>query len=124
MLSFTRIDLRGIYGGIAAGALAGAALFGAVGTAAADPTPANCTAADLARASASAATETAAYLTAHPDVNEFFTKLKTEPQDDAEAALQAYMDANPQVHTDLKQLRQPLADQQKRCNWTSSELPE
>lgn len=82
----------------------------------ADPAPPGCTAADLARVSSAVAADTSGYLFAHPDVNAFFTGLKGEQRDEFSTELQAYMDANPQVHADLQRIRQPLADQRDRCN--------
>ncbi|AEF34777.1 conserved hypothetical protein [Mycolicibacter sinensis] len=105
-----------------AGALAAAMLCGSAGTAAA--APAGCTAADLARVSASVATDTETYLTAHSDVNEFFTSLKTMPAEQVQSSVESYMDSHPQVHDDLKKIRQPRNDLQKRCNWSSDELPD
>lgn len=107
------------------GALVGAVLCGAgTGTAAADPAPAGCTAADLARESAVVASETEKYLAAHSDANDFFTDLKNTQHDDVQQKVESYMAANPQVHDDLKRIRQPRTDLQKRCNWASDELPD
>jgi len=63
------------------------------------PAPPNCTPADLAGVSAGVAAATSAYLFAYPDVNDYFTGL----------------DANPQVHSDLVAIRQPLIDFRSRC---------
>lgn len=105
-------------GGGVGSAVVGVVLCAGAGPALAeppDPAPPNCTAADLARISAGVAAETSGYLTAHPDVNEFFTGLKGEQRDDAQGAVQTYMDQHPQVHADLQRIRQPLADQRDRC---------
>jgi hemophore-related protein len=81
-----------------------------------DPAPApNCTAADLAQVSAGVAAATSAYLFTHPDVNAYFTSLKGQPRADIRDQLKEYMDANPQTHTDLEGIRQPLTDFQNRC---------
>jgi len=104
------------------GALATAMLCCSAGTAAA--APAGCTAADLARVSASVASATEGYLTSHSDVNEFFTSLKTMPAEQVQSSVENYMNDHPQVHDDLKNIRQPRSDLQKRCNWTSDELPD
>lgn len=111
-----------VIGGIAAGATFFGMLIGAAGFATADPmepapvpAPPNCTAADLAQVSAGVAAQTSAYLFAHPDVNDYFTSLKTQPQNGIPEQLQDYMTANPQVHTDLQGIRQPLTDMRNRC---------
>lgn len=103
-------------GALAGGALAGALLFGA-GSALADPEPAppGCTAADLARVSGGVATATSAYLYGHPDVNDFFTSLKGQRREDLRPQISDYMEANPQVHADLRAIRQPLTDLQNQC---------
>jgi hemophore-related protein len=103
----------------AAGVVSGAMFFGAGGPASADPEPApplpNCTAADLAGVAAGVAATTSAYMFAHPDVNDYFTSLKGTPRSEMRAKLQQYMDANPQVHTDLQGIRQPMTDFRNRC---------
>ncbi|SPM42142.1 hypothetical protein L842_2211 [Mycobacterium numidiamassiliense] len=120
MVSFAHATSRVITGGIAAGAISGAMLFGAVASAAADPAgpaPApNCTAADLAQVSAGVAAATSVYLFSHPDVNAYFTSLKGQPRSDQVDQVKQYMDANPQTHTDLEGIRQPLTDFHSRCN--------
>ena len=121
MVFFALGTFRVVAGGIAAGAISGAMLFGAAGSAMADPTepapapPPNCTAADLAGVSAGVAAAASAYLFAHPDVNDYFTSLKGRPRSEMRDELQAYMDANPQVHADLQGIRQPLTDFRGRC---------
>ena len=115
---------RRVLGGISAGAWAGAMFCCAAGTAVADPAPADCTAADLARVSAGVASETSGYLSAHPDVNEFFTKLKSAPHNDVQNQVETFMNAHPQVHADLQRIRQPRTDLQNRCQWLSDELPD
>jgi heme-binding protein len=120
MMSFGCAASHLVAGGIAAGVISGAMLFGAPGPAWADPmapapaTP-NCTAADLAGVSAGVAAATSAYLFAHPDVNDYFTGLKGTPRSEMRGQLQQYMDANPQVHSDLVGIRQPLIDFRSRC---------
>ncbi|MCH9708364.1 MAG: heme-binding protein [Actinomycetia bacterium] len=94
---------------------AGAVLFGAAVPAQAQPDPPNCTTADLAGVMTGVAAATSAYLFTHPPVNEFFTTLRDIPDDDKEAVLVAYMDANPQVLAELKAMRQPAADFRNRC---------
>lgn len=110
-----------------AGALgAGAAMLIGASSAIADPSPApappGCTAAELARVSGNVATATAAYLDGHPDVNDFFTSLKGLQSDDRRSQVQAYMDANPQVHAELRAIRQPLTDFQNRCEIAADPL--
>ncbi|HUO36704.1 MAG TPA: heme-binding protein [Mycobacterium sp.] len=112
---------------VAAGTLAGALLFGAVPSALADPpapppTPAlpappppNCTAADLAGVAAGVSAATSAYLFTHPDVNAFFTGLKGRPKSATKTDVQNYLNANPQVQSDLQGIRQPLMDFRNRC---------
>jgi hemophore-related protein len=123
---FALATSRVIVGRIAAGAISGAMLFATVGSASADwkadpadPTPAplpNCTAADLAQVSAGVAAATSEYLFGHQDVNAFFTGLKGQPRSDQVDQIKQYMDANPQTHTDLEGIRQPLTDFRNRCN--------
>lgn len=109
---------RMVVGGVA---VSGAMLFGAAGAAwgdPADPVPSplpNCTAADLAGVSARVAAATSVYLFSHPDVNDYFTSLKGQPRDDIRGEVQQYMDANPQTHSELEGIRQPLTDFRDRC---------
>jgi heme-binding protein len=120
MVFFALATSRAVVGGIAAGAMSGAMLFAAVGPAYADPDPApappNCTAADLAQVSSGVAAATSVYLFSHPDVNAFFTSLKGQPRTDQVDQVKQYMNANPQTHTDLEGIRQPLTDFRNRCN--------
>lgn len=123
MVFSARAGTRIVASGITAGVVSVAMLFAAGGTASAnwrvdlpDPAPApNCTAADLAQVSAGVAAATSAYLFTHPDVNAYFTSLKGQPRADIRDQLKQYMDANPQTHTDLEGIRQPLTDFQNRC---------
>lgn len=77
--------------------------------------PPNCTAADLAGVSAGVSAATSAYLFTHPDVNAFFTGLEGTPRDELRAGIATYLDANPQVRSDLQGIRQPLVDLRDRC---------
>lgn len=113
-----------VVGGISAGAVAVTMLWCAAGAAVADPVAPGCTAADLARVSGTVATETAAYLSAHPDVNEFFTSLKSQSQNDVRHEVESFMDAHPQAHADLQRIRQPREDLENRCQWSGDALPE
>ena len=95
------------------GVIAGALLFGAAAAASADPP--NCTAADLANVSAGVSSATSNYLFAHQDVNAFFTGLKGQPKSAIRDNVQNYLNANPQVQSDLQGIRQPLVDLRNRC---------
>jgi hemophore-related protein len=105
---------RAIAGAIATGAFSGAMLFGSAVTAVADPPP-GCTAADLARVQSGVSAATSDYLFSHPDVNAFFTGLKGQDRDTQRNNTQNYLNANPQIQTDLQGLRQPLVDLKARC---------
>ena len=98
---------------IGAGAVASALLVGMAPSALADEP--NCTAADLAGTAAGVSAATSAYLFTHPDVNAFFTGLNGTPRDDLRSQIQQYLDANPQVKSDLSGIRQPLTDLRNRC---------
>ncbi|MGE2736493.1 heme-binding protein [Mycolicibacterium vaccae] len=116
---------------VVAGLASGAVLLGAAVTVSAQPpspTPAppspapapappppNCTAADLAGVMSQVTAATQAYLYAHPPVNDFFTSLKDVPKEEKKAALENYLNANPQTQTDLRNIRQPAADFRNRC---------
>jgi hemophore-related protein len=106
-----------IKGVIGAGAVAGAALFGAA-IASSDPPPSvppPCTAAELARVMSGVTFDTSNYLTDHPDVNDFFTSLKGQTRDQINQNVQNYLDANPNVRSDLQGIRQPSIDFRARC---------
>jgi hemophore-related protein len=126
MLLSARAARRAVVGALGAGAVAGAMLIGAVPSALADPPappappapapgPPNCTAADLAGVSAGVSASTSAYLFSHPDVNAFFTGLKGQPKSAIRDSVQNYLNANPQVKSDLQGIRQPLIDLKNRC---------
>ena len=115
-----RTGRRAIAGTVGVSAITGALLCGAVTTAAADPpapapAPPNCTAADLAGVSSGVTAATSTYLFAHPDVNAFFTGLKGQPRSEIRDDVQNYLNANPQVQTDLQGIRQPMVDFRDRC---------
>jgi heme-binding protein len=95
------------------GVIAAALFFGAAVSASADPP--NCTAADLANVSSGVSSATSNYLFAHPDVNAFFTGLKGHPKSQIRDDVQNYLNANPQVQSDLQGIRQPLVDLRNRC---------
>jgi len=73
-------------------------------------------AADLAQASGTVGTAMAQYMFSHPDVNNFFTSLRGLPNEELRGRVQAYMDANPQVETDINGIRQPVTDLRNRCD--------
>jgi heme-binding protein len=109
---------------ISTGAMAGAMLFGGASLALAQPTPAppppvpapGCTAADLAQASGTVGTAMADYMFSHPDVNNFFTSLRGKPNQEIRGDVQNYMNANPQVQSDINGIRQPVTDLRNRCD--------
>ena len=110
---------------ISTGAMAGAMLFGGASLALAQPTPAppppvpapGCTAADLAQASGTVGTAMADYMFSHPDVNNFFTGLRGLPNEEIHGDVQNYMNANPQVESDINGIRQPLTELRNRCDY-------
>ncbi|MBV9514362.1 MAG: heme-binding protein [Mycobacteriaceae bacterium] len=114
MLHSGRTARRAVAGAIGAGAITSAMLFGAIPCALADPPP-NCTAADLAGVASGVAASTSAYLFTHPDVNNFFTGLKGRPRSQIRDDVQNYLNANPEVKSDLQNIRQPLVDLKSRC---------
>ncbi len=114
---------RAVAGLIGSGAVTGAMLFGGAALAFAQPPPdpapppaPGCTAADLAQASGIVGTAMAAYLFSHPDVNNFFTSLRGLPNEELRGRIQSYMDANPQVETEINGIRQPVTDLRNRCD--------
>ena len=118
---------RAVAGLIGSGAVAGAMLFGGAALAFAQPTPVpppppagapapGCTAADLAQASGTVGTAMAEYMFGHPDVNNFFTSLRGLPNEELRGRVQTYMDANPQVETEINGIRQPVTDLRNRCD--------
>jgi heme-binding protein len=129
MLLFGPTARRAVAGAIGAGAIAGAMLFGTIPSALADPpapspapspappppAPQGCSAADLAGVASGVSASTSAYLFTHPDVNDFFTSLKGQPKDQIRGNIQNYLNANPQVKSDLDGIRQPLVDLKNRC---------
>jgi hemophore-related protein len=119
-----RIMRSAVVGVIGAGTMAGAVLFGTAAMAFAEPMPApsppppaGCTAADLAQASGTVGTAMADYMFSHPDVNNFFTGLRGLPNEEIRGDVQNYMNANPQVESDINGIRQPLTDLRNRCDY-------
>jgi hemophore-related protein len=117
MLPSARPARRAITGAIGTGVLAGAVLFGAAAIASAQPPPVPppCTAAELARVMSGVTFDTSNYLTAHPNVNDFFTSLKGQPKDQIRDQVQTYLDANPVVRDELRAIRQPSVAFRERC---------
>jgi heme-binding protein len=107
---------RTLIGGMGSGALAGAMLFGGATFASADPPPPGCTAGDLAQVSGTVGTAMAGYLFAHPDINDFFTSLRGLPNEEVRGNVQNYMNAHPQVESEINGIRQPLTDLRTRCD--------
>lgn len=113
--------LRAVVAAINVGVMAGAVLFGGASIALAQPAPPppvpapGCTAGDLARVSGSVGDAMADYLFSHPDVNNFFTSLRGRPDSEIRDDVQNYMNANPQVQSDINGIRQPLTDLRNRC---------
>jgi heme-binding protein len=110
------------------GAMAGAMLLEGASLALAQPTPTppppvpappppGCTAADLAQASGTVGTAMADYMFSHPDVNNFFTSLRGLPNQEIRGDVQNYLNANPQVQSDINGIRQPLTDLRNRCDY-------
>jgi hemophore-related protein len=114
-----RIAVVGVIG-------AGAILIGGASNATAEPGPAvpppNCTAGDLAVASGIVGTAMGDYLFGHPDVNDFFTSLRGQPNGEIHDRVQTYMDAHPQVESEINGIRQPLTDLKSRCDLAASPL--
>jgi heme-binding protein len=95
----------------------GATLFAGIAPAYAD-TGANgpgCTAADLEFARAGVQEATGQYLSAHPDVNDFYNSLEGLTRDQSTTKVQAYMKSHPQTKKDITAIRQPLSDIKSRC---------
>ena len=116
-----------LVGVIGTGAMAGAMWFGGASLALAQPTPTppppapaapqpGCTAADLAQASGTVGTAMADYMFSHPDVNNFFTSLRGQPNEEIRSDVRTYLNANPQVETDINGIRQPVTDLRNRCD--------
>ena len=111
---------RTLVGVTGTGALAGAMLFGGASSASAEPppppAPPGCSAGDLAQVSGTVGTAMAGYLFTHPDVNNFFTSLRGLPNEELRGNVQTYMDAHPQVESEITGIRQPLTDLRNRCD--------
>lgn len=112
MVLTPRLQRGLIAGTLGLGAVVGGLLCAPVSPA--DPQP-NCTAADRAGIAAGVQAATSAYLFTHPDVNAFMTDLTGTPVDQVRPEVKAYLDANPQVKSDIEGIRQPLVDMRNRC---------
>ena len=126
MLPSQRPARRAVVGAVGAVALAGAMFLGSAGAASAQPptppppAPPNCSPADWAAVRAGVAAALSIYLFNHPPVNEFFATLKGQTRDQMQPQVQAYMDANPQVQTELQGIKQPADDFLNRCDQQSN----
>ena len=128
MMLSRRAMRSALVGAIGTSAMAGAMLVGGASLASAEPAPAppspapaapapGCTAADLAQASGTVGTAMGVYLFSHPDVNNFFTGLRGLPNEEIRGDVQNYMNANPQVESEINGIRQPLTDLKNRCDY-------
>ena len=128
MMLSKRAMRSALMGAIGTSAMAGAMLFGGASLAFADPTPEppppapaapapGCTAADLAQASGTVGTAMGIYLFSHPDVNDFFTGLRGQPNEEIRGDVKNYMNAHPQVESEINGIRQPLTDLGNRCDY-------
>ncbi|MBN3513197.1 heme-binding protein [Mycolicibacterium nivoides] len=114
-MSSSRLTHRAAGAAIGAGVFIGLTLMSAAAAAADPPVPPPCTAAEMARVMSGVSFETSNYLTAHPDVNDFFTSLKGQPKDQIGKQVRTYLEANPAIQQDLERIRQPGADFRQRC---------
>ncbi|MGE0214679.1 heme-binding protein [Mycolicibacterium sp.] len=94
--------------------IAGAALFAAGASAAAQPPP-NCTIADQSGILSGVSASLSAYMFTHPDVNWYLTSLRGTPPEERRAKVTDYLDRNPGVAADLRNIRQPMTDFRARC---------
>ena len=119
MLQSGQTMRRALVGVMGAGALAGAILVGGASSASAEPpppAPPGCSAGDLAQVSGAVGTAMSGYLFTHPEVNDFFTSLRGQPNEELRGNVQTYMDAHPQVESEITGIRQPLTDLRSRCD--------
>ncbi|AFM16459.1 hypothetical protein Mycch_1667 [Mycolicibacterium chubuense NBB4] len=122
MLPSQPFGSRSARAAVGAVAMAGAVFLGGTVTASAEPpappppAPPNCSPADWAGVRAGVAAALSAYLFTHPPVNDFFATLKGQSRDEIQPKVQTYLDANPQVRSELQGIRQPADDFLARCN--------
>lgn len=108
-----------------AAVLAGGALLGFSATAASQPPPApNCSIADQAGVLSGVSAGMSAYMFTHPDVNWFFTSLRTMPKEERPAKVDEYLTQHPQVQAELQGVRQPMVDFRARCGLPPGGLPD
>lgn len=94
---------------------AGSVFLGVAAPASADVAP-GCTVADFTNVETGVAAAMTAYLFSHPDVNNFLSGLQGQKKDAVLAQTRAYLQANPQVKTELGVIRAPVVDMRNRCN--------
>lgn len=122
--TLSTVRYYGMVPAFAAGAVGVAVgLFSPVAVADPPPRPPDCTAADLAGIASGVAASTSTYLFTHPDVNDFYTSLRSRPDEETPEATRAFFDANPQAHADLAGIRQPLTDFRARCGIKAPDQP-
>lgn len=98
----------------AAGGVAAAALTMPATPATAAPD--QCAASQVAKTVAAVATNTSNYLAANPETDQALTTIAQQQAGPASlASLKAYLDANPQVGSDMQKLQQPLTNLSGRC---------
>ncbi|PQE00948.1 hemophore-related protein [Mycobacterium sp. EPG1] len=119
---------RGLFGMFAGGLLAfgSAAIVAPVASAQPAPTPgpaADCSAAGVAGTVSTAAASEGAYLTANPQTNEALSAISAQPQEQAQAAYQAFFQQNPQVEQELKNIFQPVSALKTECNLDLAPTP-
>jgi hemophore-related protein len=78
--------------------------------------PTQCSPAQRWSALAVAAPKVADYLNAHPDVNTELQHLRTLPKDQRRTEARAYLSANPDVKTALKDAHSAVAQFRKGCH--------
>lgn len=121
MLPSHRPGRRAVVRAVGAVALASTAFLGSGAAVSAQPptppppAPPNCSPADWAGVRAGVAAALSTYLFTHPPVNDFFATLKGQSRDEMQPQVQAYLDANPQVRTELQGIKQPADDFLNRC---------
>jgi hemophore-related protein len=100
----------------AAAALSAVAVLLSPAPARADDVPPGCTSADMTGVMAGISAAMSTYLFSHPDVNAFFSGLQGLPKAQVRDRTEAYLDANPEVRTELDAIRSPSRDFRDRCN--------
>jgi heme-binding protein len=102
----------------------GAALFVASPLAHANQDPAadppSCSAADLEGVRSGVSASTSAYLSTHPDLNDFMTSLKAMSREQVASKVKDYMASHLDEQADMAGIRQPLIDIKDRCGAPAS----